>query len=425
MRTRDQISLITRSLQRHPGRTALTAVGLTVSSAALLLLVAVVLGTQRTAANQFTDLAQLSQIVVSPSSLVGGNGLEPKETVLNRSAMRKIASLPGVKTVVPCQASQFSQIVQIGKYNIFGFFDGIGVENLEELDYSPETGSSEINVGTVVLSQKVLDSFFVMTTGFRPYEAQELVGTRFNLKLTRQSATGKTETKTVRLRIGGVLNDAGGDQTEPVIFMSLDEVEALNRWVTGKRVDHNREGYSHLIVKVGDVAQVKAVVDLLTGMGFTASANLSMTEGIASTYALIQIMLGGSGITALLVAVITIINTMTTSILERTREIGLMKALGASQTDVLRLFLGEAAGIGLLGGACGVLMGGMAGVLIDHFGRTYLISHGAPQSLSVSLPLWLFIGTVLFTALVGGLSSLYPSIKASNLTPIIALKQRR
>lgn len=93
--------------------------------------------------------------------------------------------------------------------------------------------------------------------------------------------------------------------------------------------------------------------------------------------------------------------------------------------DVLCLFLGEAIGIGVLGSSCGVLLGGLTGLAIDRLGRTFLIAHGAPASLSIQLPPWFFVVTVLMAGLVAGLTGLFPALKAARLPAIVALKQRR
>ena len=414
MRLRDQILLTTRRLQHPPWRTVLTSLGLLVSSAAALLLAGISLGTQRTAQNQFADLPELRQIEVSSLT---------EDVVLNRTVIREISVLPGVHSVVPRQEAQFFQTLHFGKYSANGFFYGIGVDDLHELGYDAEAGWTRLEKGTVVLSQQVLDSFLGMP-GFRPFKAEELTGRRITLKLTRQGTEGKTEFKTVRLDVAGVLKAASVEESQPLIFMRLDEVISLNRWVSGKRIDYQRDGYNSLIVQVDDVSQVKPVANRLTLLGYLASPNLAMTEGVSSTYTLIRIMLGGSAITAFLVAIVILANTMTTVMLERTREIGLMKALGASRGDILRLYLGEATGIGLLGGVCGALLGALAGLAVDRFGRAYLIARGAPPSLSIDLPPSLFGGTLLVATLVAGMAGLVPALRASRQPPVKALKHK-
>jgi putative ABC transport system permease protein len=133
------------------------------------------------------------------------------------------------------------------------------------------------------------------------------------------------------------------------------------------------------------------------------------------------------GAIALLVAAIGIANTMTMAILERTREIGLMKAVGATNRHVLTVFLGEAAGIGFLGGLGGIIFGWGLGQIANVFVLAYLagqsVQNGSPPpTAAVSTPAWLPLFSLVFATIIGLLSGLYPALSAATLSPIKALK---
>jgi len=133
------------------------------------------------------------------------------------------------------------------------------------------------------------------------------------------------------------------------------------------------------------------------------------------------------GAIALLVAAIGIANTMTMAILERTREIGLMKAVGANNRDVLAIFLGEAAGIGFLGGLGGVLISWALGQVLNVLVIAYMAgqaaqSGGMPMTSAVATPLWLPLSALVFATLMGLVSGLYPALNAATLAPMMALK---
>jgi putative ABC transport system permease protein len=140
------------------------------------------------------------------------------------------------------------------------------------------------------------------------------------------------------------------------------------------------------------------------------------------------LVFGGVGAIALLVAAIGIANTMTMAILERTREIGLMKAIGASNRDVLAIFLGEAAGIGFIGGLGGVILGWGGGQLLNAIIVGYMAGQAAQRGgglgevLGVYTPPWLIPFALIFSILVGLLSGLYPALRAATMLPVTALK---
>jgi putative ABC transport system permease protein len=181
------------------------------------------------------------------------------------------------------------------------------------------------------------------------------------------------------------------------------------------------------LVKVEDASQVLDVADAIESLGYQVYTPASFVQGINSFYVILQVIFGGVGAIALLVAAIGIANTMAMAILERTREIGLMKAIGATNRDVLSVFLGEAAGIGFIGGLGGVILGWSAGQILNVLAMAYLAGQSAqtgapPPSVAVYTPSWLPIFTLIFATLIGLLSGLYPALRAATLIPVNALK---
>jgi len=262
--------------------------------------------------------------------------------------------------------------------------------------------------------------------GQQPPPPPDLYDQQVTVILVKWDQQGKEIRKTLTYHVAGVLKETRGE-ADWSIYMRLDEVKAFNEWAMGRRINYNKEGYSQVIVKVGDVQQVLEIADQIKNMGYQAFTPQSFVQGINNFYLVLQIIFGGVGAIALLVAAIGIANTMAMAILERTREIGLMKAVGATNRDVLSIFLGEAAGIGFLGGVGGVLIGWLAGAAINVLALAYLASQtaqqgGMPPSVAVYTPLWLPLFALAFATLIGLLSGLYPALRAATMTPVVALK---
>ena len=312
--------------------------------------------------------------------------------------------------------------------NSYANLIGVGIQDLSALGLEAQAGSLALERGTVVVGAMVANNFYDprLRPGQEPPLPPDLMGANLKLVLMKWTQDGTEVRKTVPIRVGGVIAESRGE-SDWSIYISLDELTAFNEWGTGRRINRNRDGYNMAVVKVDDVSQVLDVTDQITGMGYMAYTPQSFVQGINSFYVVLQVIFGGVGAIALLVAAIGIANTMAMAILERTREIGLMKAIGATNRDVLSVFLGEAAGIGFIGGLGGVLLGWSGGQVINVVAMAYLAGQasqtgGLPPSVAVYTPMWLPIFSLIFATLIGLISGLYPALRAATLIPVNALK---
>jgi putative ABC transport system permease protein len=305
---------------------------------------------------------------------------------------------------------------------------GIATDDLSNLGQEADQGTTELSKGSVVIGVMTPNNFYDpnQRPGQEPPPPPELLNEQIQIVVMKWDQNGVETRKTLSLRVAGILKETGGE-ADYSIYLPLDQVKAMNDWANGTHINYNKTGYNQVIVKVKDPNLALDIADQITKMGFQANTPQSFLKGINNTFLILQIVFGGVGAIALLVAAIGIANTMAMSILERTREIGLMKAVGATNRDVLSIFLGEAAGIGFIGGVGGVIVGWLAAQAINVVAIIYLAGQasqqgGAPPSVAVYTPIWLPIFALIFSTFIGMLSGLYPALRAATMIPVDALK---
>ena len=180
--------------------------------------------------------------------------------------------------------------------------------------------------------------------------------------------------------------------------------------------------YASVTVKVRRAQFTQDVEDRIKKLDYAAFSLNDALQGAKRAFIILDIVLSLIGSIALAVSSLGIVNTMVMSILERTREIGVMKAIGASDGDIRRIFLVEASAIGLLGGVAGVALGWGVGRVINFGANIYIAQQGGETGNLFSLPVWLVAGAIAFSWLVSLLAGSYPAGRAARLNPIQALR---
>ena len=439
----DLIRLIFGNLGRRKARVALTAIGVVIGTSAVVILVSLAIGLQKNATDSLYGIGDLTQIDVMPTYgggfgggggpfMKGGVGVESSQldqpVLLTNSALEQLREIPGVKVVIPRDYLNAGVVIRYqrleGGMNIIG----IATDDLSNLGLEASQGVTTLAKGTIVIGSMIPNNFYDprQRPGQEPPPPPDLMDQQISMVVFKYDQNGNETKKTISLRVAGVIKETGGEPDYSV-YLPLALTKSLNEWANGTRINYNKDGYSQVIVKVEDANQALDIADQITAMGFQAITPQSYLQGINSFFVVLQVIFGGVGAIALLVAAIGIANTMAMSILERTREIGLMKAVGATNRDVLSIFLGEAAGIGFIGGLGGIVIGWLAAQGMNVLAIVFLANQasqqgGPPPSVAVYTPIWLPIFALIFSTLIGMLSGLYPALRAATMIPVNALK---
>ena len=448
MSVRDLLRLVLSNLRRMKARVAMTATGVIIGTAAVVVLVSLGAGLQKQATASLYNMGGLDELMVRSMGywepvMVEKAGGQPQEQapILDAAKIEEIRAMEGVAAVMPLLDVYMQGPLRLNRQDGWAQMYGVDMEEFSKV-VSLERGTLELYRGQIVIGAMVPENFIPWEERWEAEQAgleipppPELLDETLQMvKFSYDPVTYmQSESIVARLQVVGLLKRQGY-LYDYSIFLPLKEALRLNqRLMEGQQQgtsNPDKDGYAQVLVKASHPNRAPAIEQTLKEQGFSVESARAQLESINNFFAIVQAILGGIGAVALLVAAFGIANTMTMAIYERTREIGLMKAIGATNQDVMSVFLAEAGGIGLLGGIGGVGLSLGLNAIINVVGQSLLPDgggiFGSPMggeaTTLTAMPLWLPIFAVLFAILIGVASGVYPAIRAAALSPIQALK---
>ena len=235
---------------------------------------------------------------------------------------------------------------------------------------------------------------------------------------------------TTPLIIGGIIKTSGPFATRNIrgdIIVPFKTGERIPKMAVNNILDmlngeNASDGYSSVYIRVNDAENVDAVVEKLKGMQFNVLALSDQLKDISKQFLIMDGFLAAVGTIALIVAGLGIMNTMIMSILERTREIGIMKAIGGSEPQIRMIFFTEAGVIGFIGAIFGLLLGWLVTIVANKIANTQLLPLGEGHVNFFYFPLWLILGAILFSVVLSLIAGVYPAYRAAHVDPVKALR---
>ncbi|MBQ9832499.1 MAG: ABC transporter permease [Clostridia bacterium] len=422
MRFSDLLSIAFLNLWRRKLRTFLTILGMVIGVAAIVVMISLGLGIQESVLNSFAGAGSLTTIEVSSYNWNNATGGNVQETRLDDAAIETIASITGVKAVMPMQ--EVYGFLTSGKYAADITLLGVDMSNVEEFGFILSEGEfpEEYSGGSkyqIVFGNMTLASFINTDTWASAVDKITL-DSRFKLTFDASvvyddygsSGATTTEGKSYNIEPVGVMSENNNE----FAWYCLVDINALDKLAKQNKeyLSYDEGNYSQAYVKCETIDDVEKVKSVISEMGY---GTYSLQDAVAMAQQQtdqIRYLLAAIGSVSLLIAAIGIMNTMMMSIYERTKEIGIIKVLGCKMSNIVQMFLAEAAYIGLFGGMLG---------LAASYGLSALLNSITAVSGFVGIiPPYLAIGAVVFSIAVALLSGIYPALRAMRLSPLTAIR---
>lgn len=439
---RDQFRYAFGNLRKTRLRTTLTAAGVAIGIGAMTSMVSVGSGTQRNVLQAFNEQFLLTSVTVRPGERDSTAG---ERLPLDSTATSAFAEIPGVRAAYPVLAVPgllvtdgqrlFRNLEGMPAWLLQEQIDGGRVQLVAGRAYTEDERNvmvlSERAAGRLLPDSGPADSLVGRSVSFvvaraadgAPDAAGGLAGTG------QERALERLQPVTLELRVVGIVRGGGtlADFVGTSLWAPLSTVEplfgsafrSLESVLTG---EVQGDEYAAVQVLTDGVMSVQPVQDSLSARGLTTHSILDEIAEVRRAFVIMNGLLAMIGGVSLAVAAMMIVNTLVMAVLERTNEIGLLKSMGATDTDVMRLFLTEAGVIGLAGGAGGLVLGYTVARITNVIANFQFRRVGEVSVDLVAFSPWIILGGLGFAVFVSLVAGVYPARRAARVDPVVALR---
>lgn len=424
-------------------RTLLTILGVVMGVVSIVCLLALGIGVKEEILSDVEAAGVVTQITVT-----GNQESRWKSQMLTDRKLSGIEKIEHVKGVYPVLSVPV--VMKWNHYICYGQLQGIPREYLVEMELGagvlPKDSGRKPEL---ILGRNMLDLFYSEISGASyvekyleetedsysgniPFEKEDgsknwnnLTGELFEVSLDMEE-----DKKSSKLEVVAMTARPSYDMyCDMGVMKAYLKQNSMEGKITGQPLDKNGMPYKewiyqNAIVCVDDVENVDRVVKRLQEMGLQAQSEKEYVDSVKKEVKMLQVLLGGIGMIALVVAVIGIGNTMTTSVYDRIGDIGILKVLGCDSGELMKLFLLESAILGGIGGLLGLFAS--YGIVAGGVNRLAVRLMNLPKETRLAVvPWWLSLGSVCFSILLGMIAGYFPAKWAAKLKPIQAIRKNR
>jgi macrolide transport system ATP-binding/permease protein len=411
------------SIRRRKLRTSLSSAGVAIGIAVMAIIVSFATGVQDSLTNAFAITGQLDQVSVGDNNF--GLTDPSRHKMLDAPALAQLSSLPHVKDAYGSLLMEGD--MGSGQANLTNVY----LSSNSPLNETPKALSKFLVHGNFPSSDTANEVMISSDTAYKLFKTTNAVGKRltFNaqypgLYIGGTGQTPATVSLPLELTVVGIISNASNIGSGTATFIGVPYQTARSYWERMARANQwQTDEFNSITLVAESSGTVDTVAKEVKDLGYQATTTSDFLKGFSQFITILEIGLSGLAAIALVVACLGIANTMYTAVLERTREIGIMKALGARSADVRGMFLSEAGMIGLLGGAVGLILAGLVAVIGNVVVNNIANSQGIPLDLTVfRLTWWLIAGALALATVFSALSGFFPALRASRLDPVAALR---